>query len=255
MYRVALEVFEGPLDLLLHLIEREELDITAVSLAVIADQYLAYTSALREVSAANLSDFLVVAAKLLVIKSRALLPRPQEATDGGEEEEDPGEELARQLLEYKRFKEVAGQLKNIQEQGLRAYPRIAPPPHLERRLRPGEVSLAELLTAFKRVLDAHPPTPPVDDVVSPVTVRIADCIQRIQEMLKDQPRVRFTAIMRTARSRLEVIVSFMAVLEMVKQQRLRATQEYRFGEIYLEACEPDPTAATTSADLSEYGET
>lgn len=254
MYRVALEVFEGPLDLLLHLIEREELDITAISLAVVADQYLGHISALRELSAANLSDFLVVAAKLLVIKSRALLPRPQEEDNGDEEEEDPAEELAQQLLEYKRFKEVAEQLKNIEERGLKAYPRIAPPPHLERHLKPGEVSLTDLLVAFKRVLEAHPPMPPVDDIVSPVTVRIADCIQRIIALTTNQKRVRFTTVMRAARSRLEIIVSFMAVLEMIKQQRLQAVQEHRFGEIYLELREPDPAAAAAPVDLSEYGE-
>ena len=132
-YRVTLEVFEGPLDLLLRLVEREELDITGVSLAAVADQYLAYVAALQEVSAANLADFLVIAARLLLIKSRSLLPRPECETDVSEQE-DVGEQLAQQLLEYKRFKEVAANLREIEAVGLRAFSRIAPPPQMDRRL-------------------------------------------------------------------------------------------------------------------------
>mgnify|MGYP000859453443 CR=1 FL=1 len=251
-YQVALDVFEGPLDLLLRLIEREELDITRVSLAMVADQYLAHVALLQQLSAANLADFLVIAAKLLVIKSRALLPRPENQADV--EEEDVGEQLARQLLEYKRFKDAAIKLREIEAQGLRIYPRMAPPPQIEKQLQSGEVTLDELLAAFKRVLEAHPPMPPVDDVVAPVVIHISDCIETINERLKRYGRIRFSTLMRRARSRLEVIVTFMAVLEMIKQQRLRAMQERPFGEISLEAREPDPGVNIPPSDLSEYGE-
>ena len=252
-YQVALEIFEGPLDLLLRLIERQELDITKVSLAVIADQYLGYIALLQDIPAADLADFLVIAAKLLVIKSRALLPEPEDEAED-EREEDVGDELVRQLIEYKRFKEVATRLKDIEEKGLKTYPRIAAPPHMERRLRPGEMSLAELVTAFKVALEAHPPSPPVDEVVSPVVVRIADCIRNISDLVQSQRRVRLSTLIRRARSRLEIVVNFLAILEMVKQQRLLATQEQAFGEIYLQAREPDPDVAVPPTDLSEYGE-
>jgi len=254
VYRVALDVFEGPLDLLLRLIEREELDISKVSLAIVADQFLGYVATLQEVSAANLADFLVVAAKLLVIKSRALLPKPEDDADDEEDGEDPGEELARQLKEYKRFKEVAAQLRAIEESGQRAYPRIAPPPQIERHLQPGDVSLAELLDALKRALELHPPAPPVDKVVAPVVVHIADCMRALLDLTVRQPRVHFGAALRRARSRLEVIVTFLALLELIKQQRLRAVQDSPFGEIYLEAREPDPDAEIPETDLSEYGD-
>src|SRR3990170_2755668 len=102
-YEVRLPVFEGPLDLLLHLIEREELDITKVALAQVTDQYLAYLAMLKEVEVQVLTDFLVVAAKLLLIKSQALLPKPPPSVLD-EEEEDIGDELARQLRVYKQFK-------------------------------------------------------------------------------------------------------------------------------------------------------
>ncbi len=253
-YRVTLEVFEGPLDLLLRLIEREELDISKVSLAMVADQYLAHIALLKELSAANLADFLAIAARLLLIKSRALLPQAEDEEGDEEEEEDLGAELERQLLEYKRFKEAAGKLRDIESAGLRAYPRVASLPEMERKLQAGEVSLMELLEAFKRALEAHPALPPVDGVVAPVVVHIADCIQTIVTMVQRHPRVHFSALMQRARSRLEVVVMLLAVLEMMKQQRLRAIQEQLFGEIYLEARAPDPNAEISATDLSEYGE-
>lgn len=250
---MALDVFEGPLDLLLRLIERQELDITKVSLALVADQYLAHIALLRQLSAAHLADFLVIAAKLLVIKSRALLP-PPEAPDEEEEEEDLGEQLAQQLREYKRFKEVCAQLRQIEESGRRAYPRLAPLPKIEPRLRPGEASLDELVAALRRALAAHPQLPAVDSVVSPVVARVADWMQTISALVQRYHRVRFSTVMRRARSRLEVIVTFLALLELIKQQRVRALQEQPFGEIYIEEREPDPEAAPPPTDLSEYGE-
>lgn len=249
-YRVSLDVFEGPLDLLLSLIEREELDVTKVSLALVADQYLAYIALLREVSVANLADFLVIAARLLVIKSRSLLPTVEQEV----EEEDLGEQLAQQLLEYKRFKEVAGKLHDMEALGLKSYQRVAAPPQPERRLEPGEVTPEELLQALKRALETYPPVAAVDSVVAPVIVRIADSIRMISRLVQQYRRIRFSTLMRRARSRLEIIVAFLAMLEMTKQQRLRAVQEQPFGEIYLEECQPDPGADIPPTDLSEYGE-
>jgi len=253
-YRVSLDVYEGPLDLLLHLIEREQLDITTVSLVLVTDQYLAHIARLQEVSAADLADFVVVAAQLLVIKSRALLPKPESSAGEEEEEEDPGEQLARQLIEYKKFKQAAAYLHSLEEMGLRTYPRIAAPPQIEPRLKPGEITLEELAAAFKRALEAHPPTPPADQIVAPIVVHIADCIQHLARAARRYPRIRLSTVTRHARSRIEVIVYFLAVLEMIKQQRLRAIQEQPFGDIYLEAREPDPEADIPPLDPSEYGE-
>jgi segregation and condensation protein A len=253
-YRVKLEVFEGPLDLLLHLIEKEELDITKVSLALVADQYLAYIAALREITAANLADFIVVAARLIVIKSRALLPQPEEEDEASEDEEDIGEELARQLREYKRYRQVAQQLKEWETTGHRAYARIAPPPKLEPHLKPGDVTIDDLARAFREALEAHPAAAPVDKVVSPLVVHITDCMERIAQTVDRYPRVRLSTLIRRARSRIEVVVYFLAVLEMIKQQRVRATQERPFAEIHLEKREPDPDADIAPTDLREYGE-
>lgn len=249
-YQVSLHVFEGPLDLLLRLIEREQLDITLVSLAVVTDQYLAHIAQLQNCPAADLAEFLVIAARLLLIKSRVLLPQPEEKR--ADEESEWADDLVERLREYKRFKATAVKLREIEEQGQRLFPRMAPPPKVERRLQPGEASLAELAEAFRRVLTAHPPTPPVDRVVAPIAVSIGECIQRVIERVRLRRRVRFSALMREARSRLEVIVTFMAVLELIKQQRLRASQDELFGEIYLSARQPDPHADLPPTDLSEY---
>lgn len=251
-YQVALDVYEGPLDVLLRLIERDELDITLVSLALVADQFLAHVARLRDVQAANLAEFLVIAARLLVLKSRVLLPQPEQI-----EEEDEGDwehDLLERLRQYKRFKDVAAQLRALEARGLKAYPRMAPTPKLEPRLEPGVLSLTDLVEAFRHVLEAHPPTPPVDDVVAPVVIHIWECIANIRARLKRYGRIRFSTLMGRARSRTEIIVTFLAMLELIKLQRVRAVQEQVFGEIYIEEREPDPDVDLGTLDLSEYGE-
>ena len=140
-YQVMTQVYEGPLDLLLQLIEQSELDITKLALAQVTDQYLAYIRAMPEQSPEDVSAFLVIAAKLLQIKSEALLPRPPAREDV---EEDPGEALARQLLAYKRYKEIANILEARASEGLRTYLRLAAPPTLPARADFGDFSLNDL---------------------------------------------------------------------------------------------------------------
>jgi len=239
-YEVKLAIFEGPLDLLLHLIEREELDITKVSLAQVTDQYLEYISLLEKLNAEALADFLVIAAKLLLIKSEMLLPRPPGAP-GEEEEEDVGDELTRQLIEYKRFKEAALELRQREEMGLRAYVRVAPPPKLERPFgwaqdRPldlEDVSLADLVEAVQRALHVRPPTPSVSEVVAPFTITVAEKMAIIEERLERQRRVSFNRLLDQAASRLEIIVTFLAVLELIKLNGIEVQQERLFGEIVI----------------------
>jgi segregation and condensation protein A len=230
-YEVRLAVFEGPLDLLLHLIEREELDITKVSLAQVTDQYLEYLSLLEEINAEILADFLVIAAKLLLIKSEMLLPRPPRVP--GEEEEDIGDELARQLIEYKKFKDAALELRQREEMGLRAYVRIAPPPKLERPLDLGDVSLSDLAEAVQRALDVRPRLPSVSEVVAPFTITVAEKMALIEEKLKRQQQVSFNRLLAQAASRLEIVVTFMAVLELIKLKGIEVQQEHLFGEIVI----------------------
>ena len=231
-YEVRLAIFEGPLDLLLHLIKREELDITKISLAQVTDQYLEYISLLEELTAEILADFLVIAAKLLLIKSEMLLPRPPGTP--GEEEEDVGDELARQLIEYKKFKEAALELREREEIGFRAYVRLAPLPKLERSLLDLEdVSLADLVEAVRLALNVRPPAPSVSEVVAPFTITVAEKMALIEERLTRQRRVSFNHLLAQATSRLEVIVTLQAVLELIKLKGIIVQQERPFGEIVI----------------------
>jgi segregation and condensation protein A len=230
-YQVALPVFEGPLDLLLHLIEREELDITQVSLAQITNQYLEYLAQLSERDPDNLADFLVVAAKLLLIKSRVLLPQPPPLL--APEEEDVGEDLVRQLIEYKRFKEAARWLQELDDQGLRSYIRLAGTPTLEPAVDLGDVSLDDLLEAVREVLAIKPPAPSVNGAVPPTTMTIVDQMALIeQETARGKP-VSFRRLLARSASRLEVVVTLLALLEMVKQLRVAMRQDRLFGDIQI----------------------
>lgn len=235
-YRVKLEVFEGPLDLLLRLIRRQELEITAISLAAVTDQYLAYMKQLQEMDPGAMASFLEVAAQLVLIKSRYLLPRPVENRPE-EEEEDPAEVLAGRLREYAQFKHAARALRGRETQGLRAYVRVASPPELPRRVDLGEVSLDDLLSAVRKALETQP-APPVSEVVEPVTVTIEGQIKIIRQTLLSDGRITFQSLLRRCRSRIEVIVTFLGLLELMKAGEVIARQEAPFGEITVEVATP-----------------
>lgn len=232
-YEVRLPVFEGPLDLLLHLIERQELDITAISLARVTDQYLAYLSDREQIDPATIADFLLVAAKLLLLKSRMLLPQPPRlGTDDEAEEEDVGEELARQLREYQRFKVAATSLAEREAQGLRAHVRVGPPPSLPTHLDQLDVSLDELLAAVRQAL-AVQPQPPVSQVVAPITISIADKMTDIRALTAGGRPVAFSQLLAAAQSRVEIVITFLALLELMKQRVVTVQQDRLFGEILI----------------------
>ncbi|UCC63571.1 MAG: segregation/condensation protein A [Anaerolineae bacterium] len=239
-YRVRLPLFEGPLDLLLHLIEREELDITKISLAQVTDQYLAYISRLEELNPETLADFLVIAARLLLIKSQVLLPRPETELPAADKE-DPGEALARQLREYKRFKEVAQYLKERAASGFCTFVRIAPPPELPRSVDLSGVSLNDLLVAWQQALLTQLPEQDLRVPSPQPTITIGDKIALIRRRLAQQDRVTFSSLLIETSSRLAVIVTFIALLEMLKSQEVTLHQEAVFGEIFIIAVPPAST--------------
>lgn len=229
-YQVHLPLFEGPLDLLLHLIEREQLDITKVALAQVTDQYLQYLAVLKEIEAETLTDFLVVAARLLLIKSNALLPKPP-PTLLEDEEEDLGDQLARQLSIYKQFKEVARTLGQRELDDLRGFVRLAPPPQIEPRLSLDDVTVYDLLDAVRRALAVRPADPGVDEVVSPIVVTIGEQMALIRDRVSARGRLSFTQLLRRSATRLEVIVTFIALLELIKQYIVDVQQDAPFGDI------------------------
>jgi segregation and condensation protein A len=250
-YPVQLPIFEGPLDLLLHLIEREELDINEVSLVAVTDQYLRTIEQWEEVVPGALADFLVVASRLLYIKSNRLLPRPPA---GDEEDEDGPDSLIRHLLEYRQFKRVAESLREREDAGWRAFARSVSPPDTNAfGSRPPDLSAVDLpllQKALQRALARMPDEPPTPKV-QPYTVTVAEKIDEVRALFgqvtgevgdrgagaesrpKTGRRLSFSEVAATSRTRLEVIVTFLAVLELMKQQRLEAVQEKTFGEIYL----------------------
>jgi segregation and condensation protein A len=256
-YQVRLPVFEGPLDLLLQLIEREKFDISVVTIAAVTDQFLAHVRQIEEVQPHILADFLVMTARLVWIKSRILMPQP--APEDDEEEEDPGEALARQLKEYKRFKAAAKLLREIEERGLHTYPRVAPP-ELDARLAEGSIILADLVAAAQRALVGLPsdglnrPQVPAG-VVIPFTLTIRDQIGLIREKTAGGRSVTFRSLLHglraSARQRVEIIVTLLAVLELIKRREINATQDAMFGEIMLV---PAPGAEDRRGANADNGE-
>ena len=228
-YTVQLPVYAGPLDLLLQLIERDELDITKVALAQVTDQFLAYLKVLENLKIADIADFLVIAARLILIKSEALLPRPPEREAG---EEDPADELARQLIAYKRYKEIALLLHEREAAGLRTYLRLADPPKVEATLDMSGVTPLHLLDAMRRALSLHPDQPGVGTVVAPPKVTIRDQIRLINRALRGGGgRVSFQRMLANAQTRMEVVVTFLALLELIKRYKIEARQQEAFGDI------------------------
>jgi segregation and condensation protein A len=228
-YSVKLPVFEGPLDLLLHLIEERELEITKVSLAAVTDQYLDYMSRVEELRPDRLADFLVIAAKLLLIKSRTLLPQPPEQPEE-EEEEDVGDELVRRLIEYRRFKNAARELRSREEQGLRAYARLLATREPQPAFRLEGVTLDALLEAVREALMAQP-TGSVDEVVTPLSVSLPEKIAQLEALLTERRRFSFTGMLKEAKSRAEIVVTFLALLQLMKRRKVVVEQQELYGEI------------------------
>ena len=229
-YRVVTPVYEGPLDLLLQLIERAELDITRLALAQITDQYLEHIRLIPENPAEDVSAFIVVASRLLQIKSEALLPRPPVREPG---EEDPGEALARQLRVYKRFKELASLLAGREAAGLRSYPRQAPPTQIESAPDLGGVTIHEILLLAQQALLKIDSRQPLGTIVAPPRITIREKITQIAALLRQQGNRTFEQLL-TGRRRIEVVVTFLAVLELVKRQMIEVRQDRLFGQIEIE---------------------
>ncbi|HEY71466.1 MAG TPA: segregation/condensation protein A [Anaerolineae bacterium] len=227
-YTIELDIYQGPLDLLLELIERAELDITKIALAQVTDQYLEHLARLQEHSLEDLASFLVIAARLLQIKSEALLPRPPEREPG---EIDPGEALAQQLIAYKKYKQIASVLAERTQAGLRSHLRLAPTPLPEPKLDLSGVELEDLRRAMLEALAASPEKPSMDRVVVPHRVHIRNQIHLILDSLRSKGSTTFWTLLRNMQSRIEIVISFLAMLELIKQRRISVSQDALFADI------------------------
>ena len=233
-YTVHTPVYEGPLDLLLDLIQSAELDITTVSLALVTDQYLAYIHGLEGSHADDISLFLVIAARLLQIKSEALLPRPPSHAAG---DEDVGQSLVDQLRLYKRFKEVGQWLDKRQEAGLRTYLRVAAPPKVEPKLDLSNVTLESVQRAALVAFSRNVRKEPLDSVIAAPKITIREKIGLIGKTLRQLTRSTFRSLLGHQPSRLEVVVTFLALLELIKRYRVEAHQESLFSDIEVQRLE------------------
>jgi len=230
-YQVSTSVYEGPLDLLLQLIERAELDITRLAIAQVTDQYLEYLRNMTYRSPEEVSAFLVIAARLVQIKSEALLPRPPVREAG---EEDLGEALARQLIAYKRYRQIADLLAQREAAGIRTYLRLAPSPHAEGIVDLSGISANDLAQAAQEIFFLASQQKALSSVVVAPRVTIREKIHRIAILLQQKSRITFTSLLSDQRSRLDIVVTFLAMLELVKLQLVMVSQESLFGDISLE---------------------
>jgi segregation and condensation protein A len=231
-YGVKLEVFEGPLDLLLYLIRKEELDIYDIPIARITTQYLAFVDQIRRLDLEQASEFILMAATLMRIKSQMLLPREQDGLEG-EEELDPRDELVRRLLEYQQFKEVAEWLGETGRGNRDVFLREAGPGEVldsDRQLHP--VSLFDLLKAYKHAID-HAPKSVVHRIMRE-EISVEDCLERMVEMLERRVRLRFWELVE-GQNRITLVATFIAMLELLKSQHIRVQQAEPFADIWIEA--------------------
>jgi len=233
-YNVHTSVYDGPLDLLLDLIERAELDITSVSLAAVTEQYLAYIRSLEQIKADEISAFLVIAAKLLQIKSEALLPRPPVRAP---DEEDIARSLVDQLKLYKRFKEIGIWMSGREKLNLRTYLRVAPPPKVEPKLDLSNLTLEKLVAAAAEAFAKERDKQPLGVIIAPPRVTIREKIDLIAKIMKEVEHSTFRALLEPGASRLEIVVTFLAMLELVKRYHLHAHQEGLFSDIELDRME------------------
>jgi len=233
-YTVHTPIYDGPLDLLLNLIERAELDITSISLATVTNQYLEYINGLEQANPDEISAFILIAAKLLQIKSEALLPRPPAREHG---EEDLGKSLVDQLKLYKRYKEIGTWMSARQEADLRTYLRIAPPPKVEPKLDLSNLTLERLITAAEEAFAKERDKKPLGVMIAAPRITIREKIDLIAKTMKEVEHATFRALLNQGASRLEIVVTFLAMLELVKRYRIHAHQESLFGEIEIDRME------------------
>jgi len=247
-YRINTSVYEGPLDLLLTLIDKAELDITRLALAQVTDQYLAYLDNLEFKDPTEISYFLVVAARLIQIKSEALLPTPPTRELG---EEDPGEALAQQLILYKKFKEVSQFFFWREEKNESTFLHIAPDYKIEGMLDLTGVTIQEIAEAARTVLLGKNDPTFGDAVITLPQITIREKIGLIIATLRENGTITFSSMLENKNNRLELVVTFLALLELVKQHVVETRQESLFSEIMLE---PSGLMDEVAEYSTEFGE-
>lgn len=254
-FQVKLDVFEGPLDLLLHLIREHQLDILDIPIAAITDEYLRYLALMQELDLDVAGEFLLMAATLIHIKSKMLLP-PDETAEGEEaEQEDPRAELVSRLLEYKRFKEAAQTLGVLESETAYLHRRGAPAMEMEVE-GPLQVSMVELLRALRDVLARTDKVAPIE--ITPEEINVGQRIVMLIDRLAAESPIEFGQLFGDAARRVEVIVTFLALLELLRRRLATARQSEASGPIMIyrtvERLDDLAGSADTAADAPPAAE-
>jgi segregation and condensation protein A len=232
-YKVKLEIFEGPLDLLLYLIKRDEIDIYDISLERITRQYLEYLQAFKELKIDIAGEFVVMAANLIYLKSRSLLPLDQQPPEEDAEEDDPRWDLIRQLIEYKKFKEAAEQLQTRVVEQEKIFTRDGGT-IIEAPLRLAEVGIFQLIHAFQNVIKRVEARENLGEIFGE-RFTVSEKIDIILQRVANGASVRFSELFGDVASRVEVVVTFLGLLELIRLKQVRAIQRDLFGEIEIVA--------------------
>lgn len=235
-FKIHLEVFEGPLDLLLYLVKQNEVDIYEVFIEKVVNDYLQYLEAMRELNLEIAGDFLVMAATLMHIKSRTLLPQDQQTPEEEAEEDDPRWELIRQLIEYRKFKEAAEILRKREELQESLFPRNLPPEELAEfsPMPLAEISLMDLIHAFRRILKRIESQSAEPREIYAENFTVSEKMDAILAYVRPGIAIRFEELFHSAASRAEVVVTFLAMLELIRLKQLSVRQDVSFGDIWLE---------------------
>lgn len=243
-YKVKFEVFEGPLDLLLYLIRKQEVDIYQVNLTTLATQFIEYIDTMRLLDLEIAGEFLVMAATLMYIKSRELLPVDQQVTDEGEENgEDPRWELIRQLVEYKKFKDAAAKLQVLEVRQEDVFPRVPgriqfePDPVAART----PASIFDLVGAVNAILQRFAKRDDEREIVEDKW-SVSEKIEHVMRSITERGSVRFWELFEGAASRVEIVVTFLAMLELIRLKQIAAIQAEVFGEIEIRPAEQESLA-------------
>jgi segregation and condensation protein A len=249
-YRVELPFFEGPLDLLLHLVKTHELDILDIPIAFITEKYLEYIALMRSLQLDVAAEYLLMAATLAHIKSRMLVPVPPALeTEAGETEPDPRMELVRRLLEYQRYKEAAEKLVGLTMLSRDVFLRGSPPPAAQGEAPLAEMEMWRLLEAFKAVLERSK-----FDVAHEVTVdriSVTERIGQLSDLFARRPQVVFEDLFDGQRTRYEVVVTFLAILEMTRLKMLRLYQAAPAATIHISVAVRDEEAPPAEPGAAE----
>ena len=245
LYEVKLDVFEGPMDLLLYLIRKDELDIYDIPIAHITTRYLGFLQHIHQLDIEQASDFILMAATLMRIKSQMMLPREELGIDG-EGDDDPQAELIRRLLEYQQFKDIADWLGVRKDERRDVYlRRQGPDDSVEESAQLRPVSLFDLLAVYKHVLDTVPEN--LVHQIAEEEVSVAERIDHLLAVLERRSRISFMDLLQ-GRDRQSLIATFVGVLELLKAQRVRVQQARPFADIWIEQAPLQPNRSGGYSD-------